>query len=224
MGIILDIILVLIVVVCILLAVKKGFVRSLIEVAGYVLAIVIAFSVSGMAAEYIYDNMINDVVVESVSTAIEENSEKALDALPDYLVSLLEQTDFDIDTLLKDNNENAVDVAQRVSENMLKPLAVGIFKTIISVLVFIILMVVVKLLARIVNSFFKGAVLGTANKVLGASLGFVKGAVFAIVFSMIVYFVASLSESDFLFFTNDAVNESVMAKYIINFLLENFNI
>lgn len=222
MGIVLDLILALIVVVCILLAVKKGFVRSLIEVVGYILAIVIAFSVSGIAAEYIYDNVVDEAVVVTVYTAIEENSEKALEALPDYLTVLLEQVDFDIESLLKTDDADALSVAKQVSENILRPLVVGILRTIISVVAFLILMVVVKLLARVINSMFKGAVLGTANKVLGMVIGCVKGVVFATVFSMIVYFVASLSENDFLFFTNEAINKSVVAKYIIDFVTGTF--
>ena len=222
MGIVLDLILALIVVVCTLFAVKKGFVRSLIEVVGYVLAIVIAFSVSGIVANYIYDNVIDEVVVETVSTAIEENSEKALEALPDYLTVLLEQADFDIESLLNTNDSDALNVAKQASDNILRPLAVGILKTIISVVAFLILMVVVKLLARVINSMFKGAVLGTANKVLGMALGCIKGVVVATIFSMIVYFVASLSENDFLFFTNEAINESVAAKFIIDFVIGKF--
>lgn len=222
MGIVLDLILALIVVVCILLAVKKGFVRSLIEVVGYVLAIIIAFSVSGIAANYIYDNVIDEVVVETVSTAIEENSEKALEALPDYLTVLLEQADFDIESLLNTNDSDALNVAKHASDNILRPLAVGILKTVISVVAFLILMIIVKLLAKAINSMFKGAVLGTANKVLGMALGGVKGVVIATIFSMIVYFVASLSENDFLFFTNEAINESVAAKFIIDFVIGKF--
>lgn len=222
MGIVLDLILALIVVVCILLAVKKGFVRSLIEVVGYVLAIIIAFSVSGIAANYIYDNVIDEVVVETVSTAIEENSEKALEALPDYLTVLLEQADFDIESLLNTNDSDALNVAKQASDNILRPLAVGILKTVISVVAFLILMIIVKLLAKAINSMFKGAVLGTANKVLGMALGGVKGVVIATIFSMIVYFVASLSENDFLFFTNEAINESVAAKFIIDFVIGKF--
>ena len=88
--------------------------------------------------------------------------------------------------------------------------------------VFLILMIIVKLLAKAINSMFKGAVLGTANKVLGMALGGVKGVVIATIFSMIVYFVASLSENDFLFFTNEAINESVAAKFIIDFVIGRF--
>ena len=222
MGIILDLVLIAIVLICIILTVKKGFVRSLVEVLGYILAIVIAFSVSGVAAEYIYDNMVEDVVIDSISTAIEENSEKALDSLPDYVVTLLDQTDFDVENAILGGNSDATTIAQQVSTDMLRPLAIGIFKTIISVLIFLVLMVVVKILARIINSFFKGAILGTANKVLGISLGSVKGLVFASIFSMIVYFVSTLSESDFLFFTSESIEASYITKYLIEFILGKF--
>lgn len=222
MGIALDIILVLIVLICIFLAVKKGFVRSLIEVVGYILAIVIAFSVSGMAADYIYDNIIGEKVVETISAAVEENSEAALEALPDYITVLLDKTNFNLEALLSNGNENAVNVAQQVSDNMLKPLVVGILKTIISVVIFLILMIVVKLLAKVMNSLFTGAVLGTANKILGVSLGLVKGLVFATVFCMIVYFITTISNTEFLIFTNDAINESFLTKNVIELIVDKF--
>ena len=55
MWFILDLIIVAILVVFALLAAKKGFVKSVIEIAGFVLAIFLAFTLSSPATNFIYD-------------------------------------------------------------------------------------------------------------------------------------------------------------------------
>lgn len=217
MGYILDLIFIAIVALCIFLAVKKGFVRSLVEVVGYLLAVVIAFSVSSFVADYVYNQVIETKLVETISTAVEQNSNDVIDKMPDYLVAILDKTNVDLDKLLSSDNLDSQKIANQVSE-VIEPLAVNIVRTIASIIIFIILIIVVSILARFLNSLFKGVILGTANKVLGGALGFVKGFVIASLFSLAVYFIANTSTSEILFFTNDAIEGSFICNRVISFI------
>ena len=154
MDYILDLIFIAIVALCIFLAVKKGFVRSLVEVVGYLLAVVIAFSVSSFVADYVYNQVIETKLVETISTAVEQNSNDVIDKMPDYLVAILDKTNVDLDKLLSSDNLDSQKIANQVSE-VVEPLAVNIVRTIASIIIFIILIIVVSILARFLNSLFK---------------------------------------------------------------------
>ena len=216
MGILLDLIFIGIVVVCVLISIKKGFVRSLIEVVGCILAIVIALSIGSVVANYVYDNNIEPAVVSSIENKISEKNEDTVASLPTYIQSFLDMVNVDVDSLTG-THEKAVEIAQDI-----KPAAVGAVKAIASFILFIILMIVVKILARLLNSLFKGAILGSANKLLGGLFGGVKGLVFASAFCMIVYFVASITASDFLFFSDDAIKGSFICEKVITMIIAKF--
>ena len=223
MNYLLDFIFILIVAIFVFLSVKKGFVRSLIEVVGYVLAIVLAISISTPASNYIYDKAIEPGLITSIDNAIAEKSDEAIEVLPDYIKGILNDSDLftNIENILSGDNDNSTAVAQQISD-IVQPIAVGIIKTILSIVIFAILLIVVNILARIINSMFKGVVLGTANKVLGAALGGVKGLVFACIFSLAVYFITSVSTKDWLFFSSKAIDKSFICSRVIELILGKF--
>lgn len=216
MGFILDVILVLIITVSVYFSIAKGFVRSLIEVIGYVLSIIIAIALGSALANYIYDISIEPVATSAITTAIEEKNSGALDSTPTYIKSFLNMADIDFEEELNSNNAN---ISHIISP--FKSVAISAIKSVASVIIFIILTILVKLLARFVNSLFRGAILGTANKFFGGALGFVKGLLFASAFCMTVYFIASIATNGFLVFSADAIEGSLFTKGIINLLIRN---
>ena len=216
MGFILDVILVFIITVSVYFSISKGFVRSLIEVLGYVLSIIIAIMLSSALANYIYDTSIEPVATSAITTAIEEKNSYALDSAPTYVKSFLNMASIDLEEAI--NSDNA-SISQIISP--FKSVAVSAIKSVATVIIFLVLIVLVKLLARFINSLFRGAILGTANKFLGGALGFLKGLLFASAFCMTVYFVASITSNGFLIFSADAIEGSLFTKGIINLLIRN---
>lgn len=72
--------------VCIFLGGKKGFMKSVFSAAGCILAAVIAFAVSGTAAESIYKGTIQDSNAKKIERNIE--SDTFVDKYADYLESM----------------------------------------------------------------------------------------------------------------------------------------
>ena len=64
MGIILDLIILAIIVIFAFLSAKKGFVRTLIELVGFFLAIFIASSISPAISNGVYDKFIEPAIVD----------------------------------------------------------------------------------------------------------------------------------------------------------------
>ena len=81
MPIILDVIIALIILIFIIISAKKGFVKSLVEVVGFVAAVVIAISASTPIANAIYDSTVQPFVTKTVENAVSETQTTANDAV-----------------------------------------------------------------------------------------------------------------------------------------------
>ena len=78
MPIILDLIVIAVIFIFILVSAKKGFVRSLIEIVGFVLVIMLSNTVSTPLANITYDKFIEPSIIESsqkLTDGTNENTE-----------------------------------------------------------------------------------------------------------------------------------------------------
>ncbi len=218
MSIILDAIIVLIVLICALLAAKKGFVRTLIELVGFVLTIIVSISFSSPVADYVYKSAVGPAAESGIATVIEQGGETAFDSLPGFVKNLAEKANITVESISSSAGGSAEEIAHDICETAIMPIATNIIKIIVTLILFAILLIVVKLLAKLINSLFKGVVLGTANKALGAVLGGAKGLIYSVIFCVAVSLIVSITESGLLFATQESIDNSFLCKYILDFL------
>lgn len=227
MSYILDGIIILIVLLGVFISAKKGFVRTLIEVAGFVAAIVVAFTLSSPLAGAAYDKLIEPSViktVESVVTDSAENATTAVDTVWNKMPGFITESSFF--NLSKDNvtatvqsqaaNEGAR-LAQTVSDSFVEPAVTKLLSVIISVVLVVVLLSVVKILAKYLNKLFSFSVVGDINKTLGGLLGLVKGVAIAVIFCLVISLILSFTKNGFLIFTYDAINSSYIFKFLMGF-------
>ncbi len=224
MSYILDAIVVLIILFYIFTSAKKGFVRTLIEVIGFVAAIVIAFTISTPIAEVAYDNFVYPSVVESVENSGKDNINDAVDAIWEELPDFITENSFigvsKDEVVLSAENEvsNSSDyIARGVSDSVIKPTAVKLISVIISFILVVVLLFDAKVLAKYVNKLFTFSIVGEINKFLGGVLGIVKGAAIATIFCLIISIILSFTKDGFLIFTYDAINSSYLFKFLMGF-------
>lgn len=224
MSIILDAIIVLIILLFVFLSAKKGFVRTLIEVVGFIAAIAIALSISTPIANFCYDSAIQPIVTKTVESAVNEggsNVNQAVDAVWNKLPAFLTESNFfniskeSITSSI--NDETASDTAQLIDSinSLVKPAISKLISVILSVILVVILLFLVKLLAKVVNKLFSFSLVGDINKTLGGILGLVKGAAVSVIFCMIISLILSFTKDGFLIFTYDAINSSHLFKFIM---------
>ena len=214
MSLILDGIIVLIVALYIYFSMSKGFVRILVELVGYVLSIVIALNLGGMLANYVFDSHIEPAANTALKKAVAEKTSDAIDAVPDYIDAFLLKANVDLESVCNSDN---VDVS--AVTGAIKPFAVEAIKSVAAIIIFIVLLFVVKILARFINSLFSGFIFGPLNKALGAIFGGLKGVIIACTFSLLVYFIASASVNDFFIFSDKVINDSTLCRVIIDYIL-----
>lgn len=224
MSIILDAIIVLIILLFVFLSAKKGFVRTLIEVVGFIAAIAIALSISTPIANFCYDSAIQPIVTKTVESAVNEggsNVNQAVDTVWNKLPTFLTESNFfniskeSITSSI--NDETASDTAQLIDSinSLVKPAISKLISVILSVILVVILLFLVKLLAKVINKLFSFSLVGDINKTLGGILGLVKGAAVSVIFCMIISLILSFTKDGFLIFTYDAINSSYLFKFIM---------
>lgn len=219
MGIILDLIVIAIVALFAFLSAKRGFVRTLIEIVGFVIVVLLANAVSGPLADYTYDKTVEPTLVKSVSGVVSESTSSIsinMDSLPGIVKNTI-GTDVltNFENSISDNlSSGAESAVASASQTIIKPVVSGILSMIYILIISIVLLFVVKILARIINKMFSFSIIGKANSILGGVLGIAKGLVIAFIFCTLVALIVSFTENGFAIFTDTAINESHIFKLL----------
>ncbi len=219
MNWILDLIILGILLLTILISAKKGFVKAVVETAGFIAAVILAFTISSPLAEVTYDKIIEPPILNAVEASTQSAENDAISAVPDFITKNAERFGVSLeefeDKILTDISGSAAATTKTASQDVLKPVATKILALVYSVVLVIILLVVVKFFAKIINKIFSFSIVGKLNRTLGGVLGFIKGSVFAILFCMVVALIMAFA-GDFLIFTEENINSSYLFKLIIN--------
>lgn len=228
---ILDIIIVAIIGVFVIISAKHGFARTVIEVVGYFLAIYLAFAIGGVLANALYDSAIEPAISKTIAekitisanSGVNETVTNVWNALPGVVVNAAESFNITVDTLRESitdnfaNNATAMNFAKSAANAVVKPILVPIMKAIFGFVLFVILMFVVKILAKTVNAVFRLPLIGRLNKFLGGVVGFFKGSIISIIFVTVVLLIMSFFENGFLFFTNENIEKTILFKFLAGF-------
>lgn len=227
MAIVLDLIIIAIVVVFAIISAKKGFVRTLIEVVGFVFAIYVALTFSTPLSNMIYDKTVHPIVAKTFESAINDgaaNSNAAVDAVWNKIPSFISENSF-----FNISKENALNVlgdnisldtqtiTTKISDSLLKPAITKIISSLLAIIIVCVLLFIVKILAVQINKLFNISLVGGLNKTLGGILGIVKGGTIAIVFCLFISLILTFAKDGFLIFTYDNINASTLFKFIMSF-------
>ncbi|MBQ8531894.1 MAG: CvpA family protein [Clostridia bacterium] len=217
MNFVIDLIVVAIIAVCAVVSAKRGFVKVLVEVVGFVAAIILTFTISTPLSEATYDKIIEPPIVNAAVEAVGESAEhEAWNAIPDFIVDNaaklgLSVEDFSqkISENLSNGTETAVTTASR---EIVRPVVTQILGLIYSIVIMVVLLVVVKFLAKMINRVFSFSIIGKANRLLGGIIGIPKGIIFAILFCMVISLIVSLNNG-FLIFTAENIEKTYVFKF-----------
>ena len=216
MNYLLDLIVIAIIAAVALISAKRGFVRVVIELAGFIAAIFISFTISTPLANLTYDKIIEPPIVSSVSKATGDSVTQITDdtwnALPGFVREYSESVGFSKDSINKsinDNMGNGVEGAARAaSQTVVKPIVSRLLTLIYALLTIIILIILVKLLAKFLSGIFSFSIVGKLNRILGGIAGIPKGIIIAMLFCMIISLIVSLTPGGFLIFKTEAIEKS----------------
>ncbi len=208
MSWILDIIILAIIAITIILAVKRGFVRTAISAGSFIVAIILtsifASPVSEALAKTDAAESVQDSIQETIAEEIKENA-NGVDGLFEgeskEFNRLVEFADLDMEDLEEAYNKNEDNVAKSLAKKIAKPI-INIITTIIAVIIiFIVSYILLSLLAKVLDKICNLPILRSFNKVFGAVLGVILAVVrvclFCFVAGIVIEF-GTLIGNDFL--------------------------
>lgn len=225
MSIIIDLIVIAIVALTGLLSAKRGFVRCVIELAGFIAAVYITFALSAPLANATYDRFVEPTVVSSVTSASNDTADDVVEgvwnALPGFIKSHADTIGLSRENLndkIAGNIENGAQAAvESASQAVIKPVVTGILGLLYSLIIMIILMIAVKFLAKFLNKLFSFSLIGKVNHALGFIVGIFKGIIIAFVFCIAVSLIVSFTTNGILIFTKENIDGTAIFSYIVSF-------
>lgn len=226
MGIILDLIFLCIAVAAIVVAAKKGIVKTVLDIVAFVLAVVLSAQLATPFAEGVYDAFLGESLQNRVEEALPEDSGSAdvgviLEGLPDFVTDYLESTGFNADALSQHlaGGANAAEAAQQITDEVVRPVCIAALGAILFLLLCIVLLAVFKIVADWVSKLFKIPIVKTLNQGLGAVLGAVKGLLIVVIVSLLLLVVAPHIGGGF----ESMVSDSYIVEQVERFLPESLS-
>ncbi len=224
MALAVDISIILIIALIVWRSAVHGFVRTVIEVVGYILSAVVALSLSSAIADAAYDNIIRPKVISAVRSASEETSvsaenfaENVWDNLPSFISGTVgffgskEDAIGGIGSCIQNGSNSA---AQNIADKAVKPIATNLVRSIGSTVIFILLIIAVKFLAKAINRIFSIPVIGSINATLGGVIGVAKGVVLIFVLIFVIRIAVNAMSGEFWIFNDKLINETYLFRFV----------
>ena len=194
---IVDVLLILVLVLSVVLTIRKGFIRCVFSLACVLVSVIAATSFNQPAAEWVYDNVLSDIVADKVETMIGENinnqiaiidTESLISAVPEFAISALDKMGVEIQPVCENISMlqlSSEDAAHEIAEQIIRPGALILLRLICYLLIFIVARLLTGFIANVISKAARLPVLKQANKFLGAILGLAKGVAF--VFALAIF-------------------------------------
>jgi len=224
MSILADVILCAIILLCILFGFHRGFVKSFVEFIGYFVAMIAAVVLSSTLSVFVYQALLRDMLIKKISTAIstsaalpaEQKVQAIMQALPSFVTNGMGYHGVTAKSLSETVSTSATAAAPKVAD-MISPVIIGLTKVIFTVILFILFLMVVRFLAKALNSVFKLPLLHQLNSVLGGVFGLFKGLIIVFLLCALVQFVAPLMPGKNL----ESVQQTVNSSYVFKTIYQN---
>lgn len=234
MSIILDLIVLAIIVLAIIISACKGFVRTLIEIVGFIAVLILATTASKPLANFTYDKFIEPNVVSAVSDSVASTGagmtskvstvqiDNAVEKMPEAVKNLIgtETVEKFTSTLNENVQSGAQTAAEQASQNVIKPLVANILSLLYAFVIFTILIFVVMILAKVLNKAVSFSIMDKINRILGGCVGAAKGIIVSILFCSVIAAVIALLPNGFWFFTAENIEATVLFKVFAKILFK----
>lgn len=238
MAIILDIIALAIMVISIVLAYKKGLIKTLFSLVGGIAAVALAVSMSAPVAGWLNERFIGPAIRSTVLTAVNgtslgENYDKALESvdvvgnlqeMPDSLRDFLENLNVDVDKIVASAEQSKADsvaAKEQLIDSIAQPISESVSKAAALIGLAIIFFLLLFVATRLLDTVFRVLPFGRSlNQVGGILFGVVRAALFVMLFGAVVYGLACGN----ILLSLDELDHTFLLKYInqynpiINFL------
>ncbi len=229
MSIILDLAVLAIIILAVFIGYKRGFIRTVINLVGYIVAAVLAYVVSLPISQFIFNTFLRKQSVELIQSAVEKQSggqsvaqliDTAFAAIPEKVhtlaASYIGSTEAIKNNLISSTPTTA-EIAENVVNKVIEPISTMIIQTLAFIILFIVFCIAVKLITKALKVIDKIPLLGSANAALGAVVGIIQAIVFVLIFTAAVAMVINLTGNQMENLNNTVIEQSYVFKIIYEY-------
>jgi len=195
---------------------RKGLIRTLVSLFGYLLAGIAAGILSTPVAKFLYDNLVKDILKMLITQQIDAKMTEGVAAIgellsgvPESLLRMIQGQD--LSQLLFDGDTSAF--AEKIVQEALQEPVLAILRSLCFFLLFSVALMIVRHFSRMLTGLYRIPVLGSVNTFLGGVVGALEG--------LFIIFLISVAMKAVIIFTGGELgwlNESVLdATYIFRF-------
>lgn len=211
----LDLIFVVIVIIAVIVAWKRGFVQTVLSFVGFIASAAISAYYCGQVAQFFYSKVIEqplyDSILKKVLTLVPTGEiinkvENIGAVLPGFVEGLFNaaaiKTNEQISQTLSGTAEA---VARTVCDSIAAPLLLSLLSLVAFFVLFGLMMVIVNILVSVVGKVFDLPILNGINRILGGVVGVLNGVLLCMVAAAILKLFIGLTNN-----TNELINTGVL--------------
>lgn len=231
-AVILDAAVVILGLILIISAYKKGFLRSVILVVGYIASILLAVSLSRYAADWAYTVVLEPSIAESINGTVAHTAEELsvatvipalLTKFPSFVTNPILAGYGGQAGLIKSLEESTNGVVENlgdvISSTIVAPVVTAVLQMLFCLLIFIICVIIVKMVAALFKGFYALPILGPMNSILGAVLGILEAAIAIYILALVASIVISFTANGLAWLNSDVIQSTVLFRWFYGFSL-----
>lgn len=183
---IVDAVLLAVFVLCAVFAAKKGLVRAVLEIAAFLLTVILSLQLAAPAAKTLFDSFLAEKIEVKIEEKLQETQSgesrtqiaAVLDSLPDFIRSIAERQTGGVSVLqqklqqAEKERETAAVLTETLARPICEPILTGVLFLVLSALLGGLLQTAAGFFAKL----FRVPIIGTVDRLLGAVFGMLKGA------------------------------------------------
>lgn len=222
MGIIFDAVFLLLIAVLIMTGVHRGVARSLLGLAGILVAGFLAGLLSQPIAGWVYDVSIKNVMLDGLTQAIGSNTgadtaQAVFSSLPGWLAGLLQSNGLDqqsLETLLAQSGSQTAQAAEVV----LRPLVEQLLRVVIAIILFLLFSILLGIVTHALGKIFRLPLLRQIDGLLGGVVGLLQGIVCCVLLCLLLQWTVGSTPDPSGQWIYDGISQSFVCQTVSQFL------
>lgn len=196
---------------------SKGFVASVIDLIGYVAALVGSRIISKFVSQMLYDSVLRPLLIDRVSDVLNEyftvdqligELDKIFDELPAVLTNAINLDSRNLIAGLQQNSGMGTNLAAGFTDAIVGPAVIGILQIVLFLVLFSVTLYAVHMLSSLFQEMYRLPVVGAANSILGGAVGMLESILLIFAFTTLLKLIFVLSGNAISWLNTDTVRAS----------------
>ncbi len=219
MSIIIDVIVLGIVLAFFFIGRHRGFIKELVSLVSFALALILAALLSGPVATFAYDTFFDKSITDSISTTIEANVDEEVGELmvhiPDEIKDAAKSLGVDIDKIIDNNigettEDTALRVAEALSQKVARPIVTNLLRVVLFIILFFVFKILIGFIGKLLDIVSHIPVLDTANAILGGIFGILRGIIVVLLICYVLTLIIEVRPEGLLGITKETVESTYL--------------